>query len=82
MPKINPAIMAKLKRQRAERTADALYAHAANRSTVNNRDRLYWVVNSSNRRTERPVTLREFSQYLGPKATLGVWRQYTFYPAE
>lgn len=79
---INRAIMAKLQAQRAEATADAIYANAANRSTLGNRDRKYWVVNSANRRTEHPVTLKEFARYLGPRASLAVWKQYRFLPAD
>lgn len=76
---INQAIKVKLQRQVAADTAASMYYHASN--SFLHKDKKYWVVNSNNKRSATPVTLKEFAKYLGPRATFGVWRQYIFYPA-
>lgn len=76
---IRPALLALHKRQVAEATAEAHYFTASH--AHRHRDKKYWVVNSANKRLDRPITMDEFAEYLGPKATAGVWRQYKFYPA-
>lgn len=75
----NKALLEKLQSQTADAIAKATMK--ANDYARFHKDQRYWLVNSSNRRSDRPVTMEEFVAYLGPKATLGVYKQYTLVPA-
>jgi len=67
----NKANALKVKRQFQEGAQEQMFREASFK-----RGRLYWIVNNtSNRRSDRPVTLEEANDYIR-----GVERHYTLHP--
>ena len=69
----NKALLAKAKKDKSE----AVFERSMFTAQHKKPKPLYWVVNkSSNKRSDRAVTMDEFVAYLGPKASRGVYKQY------